>query len=491
MRSSLKFNIVNVIIKAVALVSTFIMALVLTPEEYGVIGFVGLWLFYGMLINPGIDFSAQREMAYLLGKGEFGRALHLQNVSVSYNFLYSIIMASVIFISSFLFTDPLIRYGLMITALNYFVSANYKNWGGFNNVRQRFGIAATGALITGTVSPVIIIALVSWLRVYVVLVAPIIAMLFSLVFYLKKDGLDLRFKLDRQTALQLMAAGVPLALFSFFNGAYRFIDRALVAGLLPLGDLGFYTFITSIINSVILLFSDFGNVLQPVLYTNLGKSDNHCEQYSSLCRIGVYLSLSTAITISASQIGFYSLTNFFLTKYAESVPVFNVLAFNIYVLSLSMIPSIILNSTVVNRQKFNTLIWGIGLLLALVLDYAAIISGYGILGVALATIMTQVFITTILFCSVRKYLFREAAESASFMRKIIPPILVSILVFAITTVLGTHVKDPLLFTGLSLAVLGAVWLPIVRIFYKGYFPIEKILRVLKRPVHFISKCAVL
>lgn len=486
LRSSLKFNTVNLTSKAISFLSTLVVAAVLTPEEYGVIGFVTLWSLYATLISPGMDLAAQREMAYMLGKNQTEKALHFQNVSIAYTFLFSVAMFAVIFSCSFIYSDALIRYGLMITALSYFVSVNCRNWPSFNYVRQRFNIVAIGTLITGLSSPLLSILLVSWLRVYAVLIAPIAAVLLSLIFYLKKDGIDLHLEFDRDTAVKLLRIGIPLAWLSMAYWAYRIIDKTLIAWLLPLYDLGFYTLITAIVNALILLFSDFANVLQPVLYTSLGKSENHDEQYRSLYRIAVYLSISAAVIVSVSQVGFYFLTNLLLTKYVASVPVFNVLAFNIFMMSLSIIPGVVLTSTVVNRQRFSALVWGMGLAVAFVLDYFAIATGSGILGVSLATVASQIFITAILFYSIRDYIFRERNDFSRFVLKIISPVLISILFFAITLLLGRCTQDPILFTAVSSAILVTIWLLVIRVFYRDYFPKEKILRGLKKPLSLIS-----
>jgi O-antigen/teichoic acid export membrane protein len=438
-RQSVKFNVVNLSSKIIAFPTSIIIAMILVPEEYGVIGFVGLWGMYASLISPGMDSAALREVPYLLGKGEEERALHIQNVAITGKFIYTFLPFIVILGASVFFYTGLIRVCLILTAIGYIISSNTRYWTQFNHVRQRFNNVAIGNLITGITVPLVTLSLIFWLKLYAVLIAPIIGALFVFIYYKRKAGIDAHFEFDRSELARLIKIGLPLALLTLIYWGYRMADRTMVAGFLPLREMGLYTFAIGMVTIALTFFADFGSVLQPVLWSSLGQARSHIERFKPLCRIAVYLSIAAAASIGICQIGFYLLVHLLTTNYIDSISVFNVLAFNIFLMGITMVPNLVLNSSVVNKQTLSTKIWSIGLVLNIILDYVVIVNGFGIVGVSWVTVGTQGLVTLILL-----YLYGVC----------------------------------------SLIFFGVVWLVVLKMFYRDYFPKEDVVNVWKAGVAF-------
>ena len=479
LRHSIKFNAVNIFSKTIAFPTYIIIAMVLIPEEYGVIGFVGLWGMYAGLISPGMDSAAHREMPYLLGKGEKEKAVHLQNVAITSKILYSFIPFIVMLCASFFYFDGLIRICLILTAVAYIITANTNHWSLFNYARQRFNNVATGNLITGIAVPLVTLSLIFWLKIYAVLIAPIVGAIFVFIYYIRKAGIGYRFEFDWRETAGLIKIGLPLALLTLVYWGYRMADRTMVAAFLPLREMGLYTFAIFIVTFAILLFADFGKVLQPVLWTSLGQARNHIEGFKPLHRIAVYMSIVAAMSIGICQIGFYLLVHLLTTNYIGSISVFNVLTFNIFLMCMTMVPNLVLNSSVVNKQTLNTKIWSIGLVLNIVLDYAVIRNGFGIIGVSWVTVGTQVLVTLILLFTIRQYMFSdsEAKEFRKFMSSILFPLFVSFFIYLTSIFFKGQIQNIYLYSACSLIFFGFVWLVVLRLFYRNYFPKEQVINV--------------
>jgi O-antigen/teichoic acid export membrane protein len=458
--------------------------MILVPEEYGVIGFVGLWGMYAGLISPGMDSAAQREMPYLLGKGEEEKALHLQNVAITGKFIYNFLPFIVILSASLFYFDGLIRVCLILTAICYIISSNTNYWPAYNYVRQRFNKVATGKLITSIIGPLVTLSLIYWLKIYAVLVAPIISTIFVFIYYKRKAGIDAHFEFDRGELVRLTKIGLPLALLTLVYWGYRMADRTMVAGFLPLREMGLYTYALGMITFAIMLFSDFGRVLQPALWTSLGQARSHIEGFKPLRRIAVYMSIAAAASIGICQIGFYLLVHLLTTNYIESNPVFNVLTFNIFLMCMSMVPNLVLNSSVVNKQTLNTKIWSMGLVLNIILDYVVIVNGFGIVGVSWVTVGTQGLVTLILLFTIRQYMFSdsEAKEFRTFMCSILFPLFVSFFIYLTTIFFVGKIQNIYLYGVCSLIFFGVVWLVVLKMFYRDYFPKEDVVNVWKAGV---------
>ena len=484
LRHSIKFNAVNIFSKTIAFPTYIIIAMVLIPEEYGVIGFVGLWGMYANLISPGMVSAAHREMPYLLGKGEKEKALHLQNIAITTKFMYSFFPFIVMLCASFLYSNKLIRIALIITAVNYIITTNTNYWSLFNYARQRFNKVATGNLITGFAVPLVTLSLIFWLKIYAVLIAPIIGAIFVFIYYIRNAGIEYHFEFERRETVRLIKIGLPLALLALVYWGYRMADRTMIAAFLPLREMGLYTFAILIVTFAILLFSDFGNVLQPVLWTSLGQARNHIEGFKPLHQIAVYMSIAAAMSIGICQIGFYLLVHLLTTNYIGSIPVFNVLTFNIFLVCMTMVPNLVLNSSVVNKQTLNTKIWSIGLVLNVILDYIVIRNGFGIIGVSWVTVGTQVLVTSILLFTIRQYMFSdsEAKEFRKFMSSILFPLFVSFLLYLTSIFFKGQIQNIYLYSACSLIFFGLIWLIVLRLFYRNYFPKEQVINVWKEGI---------
>ena len=86
---------------------------------------------------------------------------------------------------------------------------------------------------------------------------------------------------------------------------------------------------------------------------------------------------------------------FFLTEYSRSILVMQLLLYAYFLKGLAFLPESYL---IANNKQLNTLaIFFLSLLNALILNYLSIILGYGIYGVAIATIELSIFIQQVFF----------------------------------------------------------------------------------------------
>src|SRR4030067_3173260 len=197
-RNSLKFSTINILAAVIALPVGIYVATVVSPEEYGVFGFLGLWLTYATLIRPGFTASGYREVPVLLGKGEDEKALRIQNISITSDMLYLILPFIVILGASLFYENTLIKYGLILTAVRYAITQLFSYWSGVNFLRQNFNVVAKGKFIAAIVAPVVMVASVYWLKGYALLAAPILAAILSGIYYWKRGPIQFRFTFDRK-----------------------------------------------------------------------------------------------------------------------------------------------------------------------------------------------------------------------------------------------------------------------------------------------------
>ena len=485
LKESAKFNIVQVIGQIISIPKNIIVALVLLPKDYGVIGFLGLWTMYSSLINPGILSAGHREIPYFLGRNEENEALRVQNISITGDLLYSLLPFLVMLFASFFFSNPLIKIGLVITAFSFIIGHFVNYWKGINFLRENFTLVAKGNLISSISVVIIISALIYWMRIYAVLIAPIIVSFIIGIYYWRKGDIGYHFDFDWKEIKRLAKVGIILALGTLAFWGYKMADTTIIAAKLPLGELGLYTYAMSFIILGWNFFADFGRVLEPVLWEHSGKVENINEAFSDTKRIAIYLAVVTGAIIPFSQLLFYLLIKLVTKKYVGSIPIFYVLSYNFYLASLVIIPNIILASKIVNMQKIPTIIYSIGLGLNIVFDLLVIHLGYGVIGVAWVTIITQGLITFISYFFARRYVFTQIKEFVFFLFYILIPFLVSIIFYAFHNFLGSMVLNHWLFAAISFITQVIVWTLVISIFYRKYFPGGKVIGITKEFARFV------
>lgn len=485
-KNSLKFSVVSVISALLGLFVTIYVATILAPEEYGIYGLLGLWLMYAGLIGPGILSAGQREIPVLLGRGQEEEALRIQNTSLSSQMLYLIIPFAVILGASFFYLDTVMKIGLVIIAATYVTSQLASSWSAMNFVREKFNTIAGGNLIVAIIAPVVTLLSIHWLRVYALLMAPLIAYIIQWVYYLKWGSIGYRFIFDRGETIRLLKVGVVLQGLTFVYWAFRLADRTIIAATLPLEQLGLYTYAMAFLMYALTIPTNFGSVLQPILWRAAGKASNIYEGFKDTKRLGVYMALGVAILIPVAQLFYYSIINLIATKYIGSIPIFYVLSYNLYLVSLSIIPSLVLGSSIVNRQNIGLALWTIGLALSIAFDLLVISLGYGVVGVAWVTICTQALVMFISYRLIKRHIFEDTKGFLVFLIRIMMPFLVTIPFYFLHNYLGLVASGMWTFVAISLAAQAIIWSLLIGVFYRDYLSIHEI-KILVKEIKTVLK----
>ena len=360
------------------------------------------------------------------------------------------------------------RTGLLIISLSYVTSRVASIWVYMNLTRERFNTVAVGNIITATVSPAVALISLHWLKVYALIIGPLASYIVLLIYYLTKGSIGFHFTLDKHEIIRLVKIGIVLQGLVVVLMAFRLVDRTIVASALPLEQLGLYVFTTGFLAYALSLFEDFTKVLQPVLWRHAGTAENIFKGFKDTRRIAIYLALGTAIVIPLAQLAFTLIATLLTKKYIDSIPIFNVLSYNLYLMAIAIIPTLIMNSSLVNKQKLPLIFYTIGLAVSIGLDILVVRLGYGVIGIAWVTISTQGLVTLILYYLIKKYVSDTVAEFRKFGIIVVIPFLACLPFYFIHVYLYSTISSMPVFTGISLAAQAIIWAFIIGIFYRDY-----------------------
>ena len=482
-KQTVKFNVVSIISALIQIPTQIIIGVFLLPEEFGIISLISLWSLYSGLINPGMLSAGQREIPYLIGKKNIEQSLKVQNVSISSDLIYSILPFLVIICSSYFYSNKIIKIGLIITAFYFIINKLPTYWSSINFANQKFSVVASGRLIGVICSPIIIICFIYLLGIYAVLMAPLISAIITGVYYLIKGPINYSFKLEWKEIIRLIRIGFVFSLSGVIFYGYKMADSTIIASFLPLNDLGLFSFAMALIMFGINFLADFGRVLEPIIWEHFGKVDNEEESFENIKNIIIYTAIFTAMLIPFAQIGYGVVVKLIVPKYLLSFPLFIILSSMLYLAMMPTIPNIILNSVIVNKQKYVTLVYALGLSINIILNILAIKVGYGIKTIAFITIGSQGLITIILFILSSKYILNKIDNIKIFVFYTIFPFIIFVMFSFSHYYLNNIILNNWYFVCISLFLQIIVWGIVILIIYKEYFPKKEIIFELKNIIN--------
>ncbi len=477
-KQSAKFNLASVVSFLVKLPTQLIIGIFLLPEQYGIISFVALWSLYGSLINPGTTLAGRREVPYLLGKNKKAEAREVQNIAISADLLWSILPFVVILIAAFFYPGKTIKLALILGAVSFLVGRFVGYWSSFNTARQNFTVSAIAKLIGAIAVPVFTLAAIYWLKIYAVLLAPIFGSAVTWLYYLKKGPIGYSFNLDWEKIKKLAKVGVVFSLAGIVFYAHRMADRTVIAAYLSLRDLGLFTFAMGFIVFAIRFLSDFGTVLEPMLWKESGSKKSSLNVFWVVKRVSIYTALLTAMAIPFLQVFYTLLVPLLTPNYIDSVAVFTVLSLFLYLVAMAIPAGTVLSSLVVNKQRQRTLIYTLGLVLSVALDLYLVYLGYGIIAIALATLVAQAVITFSIFWLSRTYITKSNKEFVVLLGKVLLPLAVAV-GFTIFNYYNWFKASWAPQSVISLVMQFVVWTIIVFAFYRKYFPKKQLAEIWK------------
>jgi len=465
LRETAKFNGVAVVSLLIQPPTQLLIAAFLSPRDYGVVSLLGLWSLYAGLINPGTLSAGKREIPFLIAKGERARADKVQNVAISADLVYSFLPFLVICSAALVAQDHLVRIGLVITAVAYWVRNLSGYWSAINFVKQRFTVVAIGRLIGVLAVPLTILLLVGSLGVYAVLLGPVVGSLLSILFFLRVASIGFRFRFDIEEVIRLTKIGIVLSLTGILFYGYRLADRTIVASFLTLESLGIFSFAMVFVSFGLNFVADFTRVLEPILWEHSGKASDPETSFYATRRLARYLALASGVLVPMSQVGFVALVLLLVPAYQDSIPLFFILSNLLFLAGISAIPVIILQSAAIGRERIVSLVFGIGVAVNVLLDLLMVFLGRGIVGIAWVTVVSQGVFTIVFFLLAWRYMADPAGRSIKRLGLILLPFMVAA-VFSLAHQL--FLNDPASWMRVSVVSLAAqlvVWVVVIAVFY--------------------------
>lgn len=463
-KHSVKFNLVNVFSKIITFPISIFIASLLTPGQFGIIGLFGTIGFWFKKINPGILQAVIREIPVLYGSKRNERSFVIQNIGLSYEYIYYLIQA-IIFLSLIFFFEKELMIVIVISAISYFFASIYASQRSVLFVRKHFNKIAKYDLLLQISTVIVSVILTYFFKEKGYLAVPIVTSALVLFFYQKESLINYKITFRKSILRLYLKNGLMLSFGTFAIWAFRAVDRTVMATFYSFEILGYFTFAMSAFLVTSNFFEDFGRVLQPILWENAAKSKERIMKFRGAEKQILYLNIATCASIWFFQLIFKTIVITFVPKFTNSIPIFNILIFNVVFIAISIVPSQILNSSLVNKQKLWSIVYTCGIITTLLIDLFLIYLKVDYLWLFVNTIVVWGVVGFVLVYLSRKYFFDSIKEWRSLQVKLYSTIVFSVMVFLSQTYIENSNISQRLLTSNLFAI--ALWILFVIIFFKS------------------------
>lgn len=384
----LKYSSIKYIALVIAFLKGIINAKVLGPELLGVLGNMLLVLSYLSYSNFGILYSMNREYVIYESTGKKKKARKVISTSFTALFILSVLLIIAGIIAKFIYKDDMGSYILLVFIIGILEQyrSYYINYYRLVNKVRKINFIE---LINNILSFILIIITIKYFKIYSVLIAMLIAD-FIVFIYGYKNSEKFKLSIDKRVLKDLIIVGVPLLIYNLGFYILTTVDRLMIIKFLGYTDLGYYTFSNQLVNGTMVFISSVLFLYYPKAIKNLYINENNdrrqivkkIEQYTKYVEVlGVVLCLAGIVLIKP-------FTDLILPKYTVSINVYRILVFGGVFSEISYFANVFTVSN--KKQIYSVYLQCVATIIAVILNYILIKLGMGIIGVSLATLITNI-----------------------------------------------------------------------------------------------------
>lgn len=393
----------NVLYQGARFLAYLLAAKLLGPTLYG------LWNGLLLLLTNGIYYghlgvlnAMSREIPLRHGRGDHNGVQPIVDSSFSTALLSSSLLAVVCLAASFAAEDPANALGLRLLApllvleqLQFFYELVLRSHGLFRAVAIQQVLRA--GLLLGVVLGL------TWLAGFSgFLWGHVVVFLAVVAFLTWSSPVRPRLRFDRCQMMALARIGFPIMLTGFAYGMLTSLDRLMVLSFLGKTQLGYYSLAFMAYGTMMLIPRSVFLMVYPRMAREYGRTGDPRALKSLVYRpIGLLLVIMVPTLAAIYFFGPWFIGRF-LPQYVPGIPAFRLTLLGVFFLSFVGGFGNLL--TIVDRQKLYLAVQVFALGLAFVLNLIAIKAGWGILGVAGATLVAQVIYGLTLWTCARRVL---------------------------------------------------------------------------------------
>ncbi len=414
---------------------------------------------YAALLRTGVFEGGVRAYIHHSNRGETRQAEKGQNVGFSFEAVASVVPGLGLMVASFFISDEVQRIGFLLAPVAVTAASISAFLSGLRIARSEFDLVARVSLIrTIFVTPALLGAVLI-LGAVGVFIAPMAADLLMICMYAtRRPRLDLRLDFHWSAARRFLRVGFPLGAMAIVYWVYRLIGSTSVGLAEGTRALGIYLFAAAPVAVLVRALSSVQAVLIPSLWGEMAGDHGNDRWVRAGNRITLAIAVMAGVVTNLAQAGFGPLVTIVAPKFTPAIPIFNALAFNVVLLMVASVPSIVLDSAKVNRQAHQLGIWVAALVVNAAANAIVLTLGLGSRAVAWNDIWVQLLVVVVIFALASPHLGgRHRLGLPMSLLFVAVPLIASAIVLALLPARAATLGETAAQLGLRVATVSAIW----------------------------------
>ena len=480
-RNTAKYNIAQYGSQIIGFFTAMAMRGFLGPYLMGIWSLLKVAVDYASLMNLGVDAAVAYKIPFYKGKNDKQAESDVRDSAFGFLFLVSIVSSVVVLIASFILRH---RYpqeviiGLIFVSIYIILQKLYSYYIEVLRANSNFSVISVSVVFDAIVNLALILLLVRNFKLYGLYVAAMLMTVLNTFFVHSLAKYRIQFTFHIKRIASLIRFGFPLLILGFLGTILMSIDTIIIAKMLGITFVGYYSIATMARNSIKGVANNFGIVTMPRLLEAYGKTEDVKDIQKFVTVSAETISYLLPIPLGFMYLVIPLLVTKVLPQFIPGIFAAQILLFDIFFRSCC--PQAEQFLIALNKQAKILPITIVAIFINVVLNYIFIKMGFGIYGVAAGTAIAALFnFLGILifamshFVSMKKTLF--------FILKILSP-LVYIATVVVSCSYFIRAGNAYLSLAISIVVLAIFSTPLL-------FYIDRKTHILRMLLKFLTKKA--
>ena len=221
--------------------------------------YMGTWVLiqliqqYSKYTTLGTTGATMRELPHFKGKGEHEKMRDIENVVLSFGVLVSAITGFGILVVAFIFRShfsTLIFHGMIAVSVMVVLQRLNNILVTLLQAHKEFGIVGKLSIFSTVLNLFLVTSLTYFFKFYGLIFATIAIYIFNILFALKHRNFHFTLSFRSKILSSLVSFGLPLVAVGFLGTMFRSVDKIVIAKMLGLNVLGFYSIAIMAVNYV-------------------------------------------------------------------------------------------------------------------------------------------------------------------------------------------------------------------------------------------------
>jgi O-antigen/teichoic acid export membrane protein len=385
-KDSTQYLFSSVLAQGVGLFRSVLIPVLLGPAQLGIWNLMNVVIGYGANVHLGILHGLNKKVPMLRGLGNAREFNELKDSVYWVSLLLATIAGAALFLTSF-FVEATYASALRIVALVVVLQMAYVYYFCLLRGDNRFDLVSKGIAGLSILSSATVLTLAYLCpdRLLGALWGIAVAYPFVLGYWYYKGGYRFSISLKREQIKDAFVLGFPLIILGFMDMIFLSMDRWIIAWKLSEMALGYYAFGIMAGNLLGLVPISASNVLFPRMLQRFAVSrDGFAVSGLLLNPVRAITSLMIFLT-SAATIALPVVIRLLLPNYVPSISLIEILVPGAFFMAIAY--SVGNFVVAINRQSVLIVVLFIAMTITLGLDIVLLRLGYGVRGIAYATIL--------------------------------------------------------------------------------------------------------